>query len=194
MHSALWLYFQIFCFNQFNLYHPFQILNSNLASKGSATKGVYFDANGVAQPMTYSLAKSVPSTAVFTDTKYSAGTGLSLSGTTFATNLDAKTDSGFLRIAFPTTDGVKYVIVGSVTKTINISTPYGNEYIGDFTISIPSSLRFTTPLAVSVHCQAAGRVVTCGRSGAIASQVTGWVQSACSGSASVTMSLIYWGY
>lgn len=32
MYSALWLYFQIFCFNQFNLYHPFQILNSNLAN------------------------------------------------------------------------------------------------------------------------------------------------------------------
>ena len=144
--------------------------------------------------MTYFLEKSVPSSAVFTDTKYSAGTGISLSGTTFSTNLAAKADSGFLRIAFPTTDGVKYVIIGSVTQTIDISTPYGNEYIGDFTIFIPSSLRFTTALAASIHCQAVGRVVTCGRSGAIPSQVTGWVQSACSGSASVTMSLIYWGY
>ena len=33
MYSALWLYFQIFCLNQFNLYHPFQILNSNLTVK-----------------------------------------------------------------------------------------------------------------------------------------------------------------
>ena len=36
-------------------------------SKGSATKGVYFDANGVAQAMTYSVSKNVPSGAVFTD-------------------------------------------------------------------------------------------------------------------------------
>lgn len=37
MYSALWLYFQIFCLNQFNLYHPFQILNSNLDVKNITT-------------------------------------------------------------------------------------------------------------------------------------------------------------
>lgn len=42
-------------------------------SKGSATKGVYFDANGAAQAMTYSVSKNVPSDAVFTDTKNTAG-------------------------------------------------------------------------------------------------------------------------
>lgn len=35
---------------------------------------------------TYSLDASVPSNAKFTDTTYSAGTGLSLSGTTFSAN------------------------------------------------------------------------------------------------------------
>ena len=50
---------------------------------GSATQPVYIASNGAATATTYSLAKSVPSDAVFTDTTYSAGTGLSLSGTTF---------------------------------------------------------------------------------------------------------------
>lgn len=39
-------------------------------SKGSATKGVYFDSNGAVQEMTYSVSKSVPSDAKFTDTTY----------------------------------------------------------------------------------------------------------------------------
>ena len=41
-----------------------------VVSKGSATTPVYFDANGVPVACTYSLGKSVPSDAVFTDTVY----------------------------------------------------------------------------------------------------------------------------
>ena len=58
--------------------------NTTYVSKGSATKGVYFDSNGAAQEMTYSVSKSVPSDAVFTDTTYesksasSGGTAVSL--------------------------------------------------------------------------------------------------------------------
>lgn len=37
-------------------------------SKGSATKGIYFDANGAVQEMSYTVGKSVPSNAEFTDT------------------------------------------------------------------------------------------------------------------------------
>ena len=40
---------------------------------GSATKGVYISSSGVATAMTYSLNKDVPSNAVFTDTKNTAG-------------------------------------------------------------------------------------------------------------------------
>ena len=49
---------------------------------GSATKPVYFS-GGKPVACTYSLNKTVPSDAKFTDTTYSAGSGLSLSGTTF---------------------------------------------------------------------------------------------------------------
>ena len=51
---------------------------------GSASKPVYFDANtGLPKEISYTIQSNVPQNAVFTDTKYSAGTGLSLNGTTF---------------------------------------------------------------------------------------------------------------
>lgn len=40
---------------------------ANVKSKGGTTQPVYFDADGVAQNTTYTLGKSVPSNAVFTD-------------------------------------------------------------------------------------------------------------------------------
>ena len=41
---------------------------------GSATQGFYLDSNGVPTVMSYTLSKSVPSNAVFTDTTYSNAT------------------------------------------------------------------------------------------------------------------------
>ena len=64
------------------------VANASTATKlGSTTVGgtttpIYLD-NGTPTALSYTIAKSVPSNAVFTDTTYSAGTGLSLSGTTF---------------------------------------------------------------------------------------------------------------
>lgn len=49
---------------------------------GSATNPVYFS-GGVPVACTYSLNKTVPSDAVFTDTTYSAGDNMTLSSTTF---------------------------------------------------------------------------------------------------------------
>lgn len=48
-------------------------IKSKLASKGSATQPVYFS-NGLPVATTYTLGKSVPSDAKFTDTTYSAAT------------------------------------------------------------------------------------------------------------------------
>ena len=47
---------------------------SNTTAIGSSTKPVYFDANGVPVECDFTVAKSVPSNAVFTDTTYSAAT------------------------------------------------------------------------------------------------------------------------
>lgn len=49
------------------------VQKSAVTSKGSATQPVYFDASGAAQPISYTIAKSVPSTAVFTDTTNTVG-------------------------------------------------------------------------------------------------------------------------
>lgn len=70
---------------------------------GSATNPVYF-ANGVPVKTTYTLGKSVPSDAVFTDTTYSQGTGISISGTTISNS------------------GVRSVATGSTNGTISVNT------------------------------------------------------------------------
>lgn len=46
--------------------------NDGSAAVGSATQGAYVDSTGTLTKMTYTLAKSVPSNAVFTDTKVTA--------------------------------------------------------------------------------------------------------------------------
>ena len=54
------------------------------ADVGSTSQPVYFDANtGLPKAINYTIQSNVPQNAQFTDTTYSAGTGLSLSGTTF---------------------------------------------------------------------------------------------------------------
>ena len=52
-------------------------------SVGSATKPTYVN-GGVLTECTYELNKTVPANAVFTDTTYTAGNGLNLSGTSFS--------------------------------------------------------------------------------------------------------------
>lgn len=80
---------------------------------------------GGVQSSGYTIGKSVPSDAVFTDTTYSAGTGLSLSGTTFnhSNNITAGTisDGGSTRtLAFGGTfkiPSVTYDAQGHITST-----------------------------------------------------------------------------
>lgn len=55
-------------------------------SVGNSTTPVYVASNGAATALDYTIAKSVPSDAKFSDTTYTAGTGLSLSGTTINHN------------------------------------------------------------------------------------------------------------
>ena len=55
----------------------------NTSTIGSTKKPVYFTSGGVPSAIGYTIEKSVPSNAVFTDTTYAAGSGLELSGTTF---------------------------------------------------------------------------------------------------------------
>lgn len=57
------------------------VATASTSTVGSSTTPVYLN-SGTITACSYNVNKTVPSDAVFTDTTYSAGTGLSLSGTT----------------------------------------------------------------------------------------------------------------
>lgn len=61
---------------------------------GGTTTPVYIASNGAATALSYTLAKSVPSNAVFTDTTYTGSDGVVLTGTNFTLgNIDCGTMS-----------------------------------------------------------------------------------------------------
>lgn len=85
---------------------------ASTTSAGSPTQPIYIS-NGTPTACTYTLGKSVPSNAVFTDTNttYSAGTGISLSGTTFSNS------------------GVRSISSGSTNGTISVNTNGTNSNV-----------------------------------------------------------------
>lgn len=80
------------------------INNGATLTKGSSTNPVYVDSTGHIKACSYTLGMSVPSTAKLTDTTYSAGDGISLSGTTFSNS------------------GVRSIATGSTNGTISVNT------------------------------------------------------------------------
>ena len=87
---------------------------SKLSSNaGSSTQPIYFE-NGVPKATTYALNKTVPSNAVFTDTKYSAASsgGLSLSGTEFSVK------TGY------TTSGKNYAVTKDSSGNLYVNVPW----------------------------------------------------------------------
>jgi outer membrane murein-binding lipoprotein Lpp len=69
---------------------------------GSATKGVYFN-NGVPTAMTYSVNSNVPENAVFTDTTYSSGSGITVNSShqiNHSNSVTAKTTASALKVAY----------------------------------------------------------------------------------------------
>lgn len=83
---------------------------NNVKSKGTATQPIYFNANGVAVACTYTLSKSVPSDAIF---KYTAGAGISISGSTI-------TNTGVRSIATGTSNGTVSVNINGTTSNIAV--------------------------------------------------------------------------
>lgn len=69
------------------------LYTAKTTSKGSATKGVYFDSNGAVQAMTYSVEKGVPSDAVFTDENVSQLNLDNMHGTGYVLFSDSSSDS-----------------------------------------------------------------------------------------------------
>lgn len=82
-------------------------------SAGSTTQPVYFD-GGVPKACTYSLNKTVPANAVFTDTTYTAGTGISISS-------NAINNTGVRSVTAGSTANQLSVNTGGTTTTITIN-------------------------------------------------------------------------
>lgn len=59
------------------------VTHTQTTAVGNTITPVYIASNGAATALSYTIAKSVPSDANFSNTTYSAGTDMSLSGTTF---------------------------------------------------------------------------------------------------------------
>lgn len=70
---------------------------------GGTTTPVYVDAHGTVTALSYTIAKSVPADAKFTDTTYTASDGITLSGTNFKIN-----DNTLPRVKLMMTDTVNY--------------------------------------------------------------------------------------
>lgn len=95
---------------------------------GNTITPVYVNASGVATALGYTIAKSVPSDAKFSDTTYTAGTGLSLSGTQFkhsnsveagTVGTDTATSGSTLAVPFVTYDAQGHITAtGTHTHTV----------------------------------------------------------------------------
>lgn len=84
------------------------------ANAGSATNPVYF-ANGVPVKTTYTLGKSVPSDAVFTDTHYTTGITAGASGTT----TNAAVTNPYVKVKDNSTHRSQIQIKGSGATTVS---------------------------------------------------------------------------
>lgn len=87
---------------------------------GDTITPIYINSNGVANVLNYTIAKSVPSDAEFTDTTYTAGTGISISGTIInhsnsivsgTTGTSSNTSGNTLEVPY-----IKYDAQGHITE------------------------------------------------------------------------------
>ena len=102
----------------------------------------------------------------------------------------------FIRIPLDTSNGRIYMLTGAVILNVNISSVYGNGFIGDFTISIPHDVRLPTGYySVQVTCKANSRVVIPALHVATGlANIVGWVESSISGSVDVLFYVFIMGY
>ena len=88
------------------------------------------------------------------------------------------------------------MLTGATTLHVNISSVYGNAFIGDFTIPIPLDARLPNGYySVQVTCQANSRVVIPALHVATGlANIVGWVESSISGPLDVLFYVFIMGY
>ncbi len=97
-----------------------------LTETGSATQGIYVDNNGVLQAMTYTLGKSVPSDAKFTDTTYSSKSAASGgTATSLVTTGEKYTWNSKSTVTVQTVSSITSGVTTSEQKIYVDGTPYG---------------------------------------------------------------------
>lgn len=124
------------------------------STAGSATQPVYFT-SGKPKACTHTLEASVPSNAVFTDTKYTAGSGLSLDGTTFKNNaaIYFVPKDDFTTTAGSSTSGSYLSTKWSVTDVDGIKTPFDGMQIA---VRVPAAGVSTAGVVLSINGGASG--------------------------------------
>lgn len=85
---------------------------------------------------------------------------------------------GIIRTDIRTTDGIKYKYDSSQIRTLPITAPYGNGYLGDFRIDIPPNIQPPTnfyDVNISVACS--GKLVFGALNYFNKNEIVGWVWS-----------------
>ena len=118
-------------------------------SAGSTTQPVYFD-GGVPKACTYGLNKTVPADAVFTDTTYTAGTGISISSNAINNTGVRSVTAGSNAI---NNTGVRSVTAGSTANQLSVNT-------GGTTTTITINNVANATSATKATQDASGNVIT----------------------------------
>ena len=93
---------------------------------GDTITPIYINSNGVANVLNYTIAKSVPSDAEFTDTTYTAGTGISISDDGVISNTQTSAEWGS--------------IIGNLSEQSDLNTVLeGKQLISNLVTSVSSS-------------------------------------------------------
>ena len=101
---------------------------------------------------------------------------------------------GIIRTDIRTTDGVKYKYDSSQTRTLNITTPYGNGYLGDFRIDIPSNIKPPTNFYdVNITVACSGKLVFGALNYFNKNEIVGWLWAP-TYDATSTVSIQFSGY
>lgn len=118
------------------------------------------------------------------------------SGFITSSSREATVNSGWIRTAIPTSDGVKYKYDGQFTATYNFNTLYGGGYLADFSLTIPAAIRPPVNFYdVQVTALASGKIVIPALNTANKSTIAGWLWGpAGQESKSVTIHVSAYGY
>ena len=106
--------------------------NGGSAARGSATQGVYVDSTGTLQAMTYTLGKSVPSDAVFTDNNY-------YHTRAYSSGLKISTGTGVSDMYVPNATSSQAGVVSTAAQTWAGVKTFSNKIVAQSGVTIGST-------------------------------------------------------